>query len=94
MLAFQMQAAAEGSLNYETRRKLNGATLPGPGDQLRDGTRITKVWRGERYEVIREGAGFSWDGRPFPSLTAVATEITGVKRNGPKFFGLRDGDGE
>ena len=33
------------------------------------------------------GAAESW-----ASLSAVAREITGTRRNGPAFFGLRDGD--
>jgi hypothetical protein len=34
--------------------------------------------------------GFSWQGRTYPSLSAIAKEITGTRWNGPGFFGLRD----
>jgi hypothetical protein len=34
--------------------------------------------------------GYRWDGVTYASPSAVARAITGVKRNGPKFFGLRD----
>jgi hypothetical protein len=36
--------------------------------------------------------GFSYQGRTFRSLSAVAAHITGVKRSGVLFFGLK-GDG-
>ena len=32
---------------------------------------------------------FAYDGRTFPNLSEVASLITGVKWNGPRFFGLR-----
>jgi hypothetical protein len=34
--------------------------------------------------------GFSWEGRAYPSLSAIAKEITGTRWNGPRFFGLRE----
>ena len=39
-------------------------------------------------------AGYSWNGRPFRSLSEVALAITGTKWNGPRFFGLRPGAGK
>ena len=33
--------------------------------------------------------GFAYDGKTFASLSEIATEITGTKWNGPRFFGLR-----
>jgi hypothetical protein len=35
--------------------------------------------------------GFSWQGKTYPSLSAIAKEITGTRWNGPRFFALRDG---
>jgi hypothetical protein len=34
-------------------------------------------------------SGFAYDGKTFASLSEIATEITGTKWNGPRFFGLR-----
>jgi hypothetical protein len=34
--------------------------------------------------------GFEYDGRRFPSLSAVAGEITGTRWNGFAFFGLEN----
>ncbi len=88
MLAWRMQAAVLGGLDAETRRRLKagGAVRP----TLRDGVRITKEWEGRTYLVDRVDGCFRWEGRDFPSLSAIAFAITGVKRNGPKFFGLRE----
>ena len=33
--------------------------------------------------------GFAYDGRTFGSLSVIASDITGTKWNGPRFFGLR-----
>jgi hypothetical protein len=33
--------------------------------------------------------GFAHDGRTFASLSEIASEITGTRWNGPRFFGLR-----
>jgi hypothetical protein len=35
--------------------------------------------------------GFEWEGRRYKSLSAIARSITGVRWNGPLFFGLRSG---
>jgi hypothetical protein len=40
--------------------------------------------------VFAVAEGFSWQGRTYPSLSAIAKEITGTRWNGPRFFGLRD----
>jgi hypothetical protein len=53
------------------------------------GVLITKEWRGQIYRIYRTEAGYVWEGRTFASLSKVAQAITGVKRNGPQFFGLR-----
>ncbi len=54
------------------------------------GTRILREWQGERHEVHVTERGYLWRGKIFGSLSGVAKAMTGVSRNGPKFFGLRD----
>lgn len=91
-LAWRMQAEALGGLDAGVRRRLRqGPGSPARTDYIGDGARIVREWRGTVYEVERVAGGYVWNGRPHPSLTAVAQAITGVKRNGPKFFGLREG---
>ena len=45
-----------------------------------------------RHEVEVTESGYLWRGRCWTSLSSIAREITGTRRNGPAFFGLRDGD--
>jgi hypothetical protein len=34
--------------------------------------------------------GFEYDGKTWPSLSAIAKAITGAHWNGPRFFGLAE----
>lgn len=90
-LAYRIQAEAFGGLSMRARRKLRSASTAGHDDRLGTGTRIIKTWRGCTYQIDRMEGGFIWDGQRYASLSAVAKAITGVARNGPKFFGLREG---
>ncbi len=88
MLAWRIQSDVFGGLDAATKRRLRS---PGPVQAtVREGVRITKEWQGQTYIVDRAGGRFRWDGQEFASLSAVAFAITGVKWNGPRFFGLRD----
>lgn len=53
------------------------------------GTRLIRDWNGQTYQVDVAREGYLYEGETFRSLTAIATLITGVNRNGPYFFGLR-----
>lgn len=59
--------------------------------RLMPGARILRVWKSERHEVQVTETGYVWRGKPYRSLSVIAWEITGSRRNGPAFFGLRDG---
>ena len=54
---------------------------------------IVREYAGARHEVFVVEDGFSWEGKTYPSLSAIAKEITGTRWNGWRFFGLREGDG-
>ena len=85
-----LEARSGGSLDGSKKcsaTNLAAAARPGPG------ARLIRDWRGERHEVHVTEAGYLWRGKGHGSLSAVAKAITGVNRNGPKFFGLRDGQG-
>ena len=58
---------------------------------LKPGTLLTREYGGVIHRVMVMEAGYSWNGRPFRSLSEVALAITGTKWNGPRFFGLRPG---
>ena len=93
LLAWRIQAEAFGGLDRATRRRSQRKRIgDAEGLHLGIGARLTRVWRGRQIEVVVEADGFCWEGRRFPSLSAVATAIAGTRWNGPRFFGLRAGD--
>ena len=54
------------------------------------GTLLRREYRGTTHEVIVTHDGqFEYQGRPYPSLSMIAREITGTRWSGPLFFGLK-----
>lgn len=103
-LAWDLQAAEQGGETAAIRRQwqavmrrreeglgadaaVEGLSLPAAPA----GTRLIKSWAGEVHEVTVRDDGVLWNGRTYSSLSAVARVMTGTPRNGPKFFGLREG---
>ena len=74
-----------------------GKAIRQPRRRLKSGGRLIREWHGKTYEVYVADDGVYMDGKHYRSLSAVAKSITGVKWNGPRFFGLRsprlNGDG-
>lgn len=101
-VAHQMQARVFGAVRPATRKALlkigrgmrSGARLaelPMPPPEIKPGSRLIRAWRGKTHEVIVLADGrFEWNGTRHRSLSVIATAITGTRRNGPAFFGLRD----
>lgn len=100
-LAYRLQAEALGDLNPATRQLLDKsgsstnliqltADLNRIQPGLRPGTVLTREWDGHLQHVMVLADGFSWKGKTYPSLSKVASAITGTRWNGPRFFGLRD----
>jgi hypothetical protein len=90
LLAWRLQAEAEGGLDRDTRRfLLSNAKAKAPGPMLTPGVRLSREWRGRVCDVDVVGDGFLYEGKPYGSLSEVAWAITGVRWNGPRFFGLR-----
>lgn len=103
-LAWEVQAALEGGESARDRkawqrilRARSGHSRQTDGQRAAratasEGTRILKDWGGTTHEVqITPDGGATWNGQSYSSLSAVARAMTGTNRNGPKFFGLRDG---
>jgi DUF2924 family protein len=64
---------------------------PRPGNPS-SGTTLTRSWRGQQIAVrVLEDGKFEWNGTVFRSLSAIASSVTGVRWNGPAWFGLREG---
>ena len=101
-VAHQMQASVFGGIRPATRKAVlkigrgmrSGtrlAELPGPTPEIKPGSRLIRAWRGKTHEVIvAADRRFEWNGMRHRSLSAIATAVTGTRRNGPAFFGLRD----
>lgn len=93
IVAFETQTAEHGGLGLRLRRQLRSiADADGavsPTVHLRSDARLVREWNGVAHVVDRVGNGFSYRGKTFRSLSAVAKEITGAKWSGPRFFGLK-----
>jgi hypothetical protein len=103
-IAWKWQAAVHGGLPRPLQRRLatleagfrrGGAVdraglVPAGTPRLMPGTRLIRVWKGERHTVEVTETGYLWRDRSWRSLSAVAGAITGSRRNGPAFFGLRE----
>ena len=101
ILAYRLQADHLGDLAPDIRRVLEqspstggltqlAADLNGIRPGLKPGTVLTREWDGHLQHVMVLADGFSWKGNTYPSLSKVASAITGTRWNGPRFFGLRD----
>ena len=58
------------------------------------GTTITKKYKGKTINVRVLEKGFTYDGKQYRSLSAVAKQVTGSIWNGYLFFGLIKRDGQ
>ena len=97
-IAHRIQEQAYGGLSASARRLLDQlvkAALAKPNGRLelprriKSGSELVRTWKGKTYRVMVMAEGFAHDGRNFASLSEIASEITGTKWNGPRFFGLR-----
>jgi hypothetical protein len=61
--------------------------------RLSPGARLLREWRGSTLVVDVIDGGYVFEGDRYASLSAIARKATGVVRNGPAFFGLRDRGG-
>lgn len=97
-ISWRLQEKAYGGLPGSTRRLLRAAMKamaakpdarievprrPGPGAVLE------RAWNGRQYRVMVLAEGYAFEGKIFTSLSEIASQITGTRWNGPRFFGLR-----
>jgi hypothetical protein len=103
LLAYRLQERKEGGLStsavVQLRRARNavregGRYKPGTAQPYKAGTRILRRWGREVHEVTVLERGYDYRGQVYRSLSQIAREITGVRWNGPAFFGLRKGPGK
>ena len=67
------------------------ATMAVPTRQRRrlsPGARLIREWGGRTHVVDVIEGGYVFEAQVYPSLTAIAGQITGAHWSGPRFFGL------
>lgn len=58
-------------------------------NRFQPGTRLLREWGGQTHEVTLNTGGFEYQGEHFSNLSEIARKITGVRRSGPAFFGIK-----
>ena len=69
-------------------RRSDAEIAPKGAKRIRAGTRVVREWNGRTHSVTVEEEGFTYAGRSYRSLSAIARQITGARWSGPRFFGL------
>lgn len=94
-LAWRIQEKAFGGHDKATLKLLESYGQTRAGDQrcqrLKPGTVLVREFGGTRHTVAIVPEGFLWQEKTYSSLSAIAKVITGTNWNGPRFFGLREG---
>ncbi len=96
ILVFREQIARGGDIDAGTRCALaaalrdsdEGPRVRGLASAPRPGSVLVREHAGVLHRVAVLGHGYEWKGRVFPSLSAVASAISGTNWNGRRFFGL------
>jgi hypothetical protein len=97
-IAQRIQEKAYGGLPKATQRLLDQlikSALAKPNGRLelprriKPGSELVRAWKGQTHRVMVLANGFAYQGKRFASLSKIASEITGTRWNGPRFFGLR-----
>lgn len=93
--ALQMKAVGTDPVLERRLAKAAGQHRMGRKPKVRTvafkpGSHLVRHWQGERHQVEVVQGGFVWNGARYGSLSQIARKITGVRWNGPRFFGLRE----
>jgi hypothetical protein len=86
-IAYRVQEKAHGGLSRASVFRLNETRAGQP--TVKPGTRFVRSWNGRTVSVEAQPNGFVFEDRQYPSLSAIAREVTGTNWSGPRFFGLR-----
>ena len=97
-LAHEVQTRVLGGLPAKVAKQLQAPVVsseapktptPKAADALSAGSTLVRSWGGNTYTVVVNNDGYLLDGRRYGSLSQIATEITGTRWSGPRFFGLK-----
>ncbi len=91
-LAYRLQEKASGRKINAERLIKNAAGRPAR-QAIKPGTRFIRSWGGRTIEATAEEGGYRFDDHVYPSLSAIAKQVTGAHWSGPRFFGLIGGQG-
>jgi hypothetical protein len=93
-LAYRIQELTYGETDEATERKIQQVAHDISRGKKKAykpllGTKIVKEYRNKLHEIFVVADGFSYNGRVYNSLSAIAQQITGTKWNGLVFFGVK-----
>ena len=88
-IAYRMQEKIFGGLKPEIRRFLLSEKPIAMPVKAAPGTILIREWQGREHTVTVFSDSVEYGGERHRSLTEVAFRITGQKRSGPAFFGLK-----
>ena len=86
--SIQVEAFGESARMRKILASVGSLSTPLPSRRVKPGSVIMREYEGTVYEVTVMPNGFLWQDKTWPSLSAIAIEITGTKWNGPRFFGV------
>jgi len=98
ILGYRLQEQALGSLTIRGASRLRelAAYLNRKRDSticfaptIKPGTRLIRQWQSETHVVHVEEQGYEYKEHRYHSLSEIARLITGTRRSGPLFFGLK-----
>lgn len=109
LIAYRLQEKHHGKLPLQIERQLDrlavsrakgGQTDNGVNGRTTEqrapiahGTRFVREWNGKTIAVTKTDQGFDWNGSTYRSLSQIARKATGAHWSGPRFFGLKRGQG-
>lgn len=87
-IAHRLQVQVHGGLSPAVQKRLMSGDKR-PKVQAGAGTLLVREWQGVHHTVAVQADHVEYAGNTYRSLSEVARHITGVRRSGPAFFGLR-----
>jgi hypothetical protein len=98
-LAHRVQVKTVGGIDKRLERRLRDLMVSTDSDgtvqashhkALGQGTQLLREWGGQTHRVTVEIDGqYTYAGKTWRSLSAIACAITGARWSGPRFFGTR-----
>jgi hypothetical protein len=98
ILGYRLQEVSLGSLTPSAMRKLSQTVEAIKSHRkvgmycsphIKPGTRLIRQWQSDTHVIHAEEQGYEYRGHRYDSLSEIARLITGTRRSGPLFFGLK-----